>query len=69
VTILAAGAGGEGPFGTLHVPDVRAEAPGFPERSRQSLGEVAFEAAWAEGQAMAPDEAVADALEEAPDDA
>jgi hypothetical protein len=33
------------------------------------LGDAAFAAAWAEGQAMPPEQAVADALEGAPDSA
>jgi hypothetical protein len=67
VTLLAACARSEGPLGTVHMPAVRAEAPGFLERARQALGEAAYGAAWAEGQAMTLDEAVAYALEEAPD--
>ena len=66
VTLLGAGAGGEGLIGTVHVPDVRAEAPGFLERARQTLGAAAFAAAWAAGQAMSLEQAVAYALEEAP---
>ena len=64
VTLLGAGADGEGLIGTVHVPEVRAEAPGFLERARQTLGEAAYAAAWAEGQAMTLEQAVAYALEE-----
>jgi predicted ATPase/DNA-binding SARP family transcriptional activator len=67
VTLIAAGARGAGPIGTVHMPDVRAEAPGFLEHARQALGEPAFAAAWAQGQAMTPEQAFACALDEAPD--
>jgi hypothetical protein len=50
----------------VHVPDVRAEAPGFLERARQTLGEAGYAAAWAAGKAMSLEEAVAYALEDAP---
>jgi tetratricopeptide (TPR) repeat protein len=64
VTILAACAPGEGPLGTVQVPAVRAEAPGFLERARRALGEAGYAAAWAAGQAMPLERAVAYALEE-----
>ena len=67
VTLLGAGAGGEGLIGTVHMPDVRAEAPAFLERARAALGEAAFAAAWAAGRALSLDQAVAYALEDAPD--
>ena len=61
-----AGAGAEGLIGTVHMPDVRAEAPGFLERARAALGDTAYAAAWAAGQAVTLEQAVADALEDAP---
>ena len=67
MTLLAAGARGEGPIGTVHMPDVRAEAPGFLERARLALGEAGYAAAWAQGQAMSSKEAVAYALEATPE--
>ena len=67
VTLLGAGAVGEGPIGTVHMPDVRAEAPGFLERARAALGEAGYAAAWAAGRAMTLEQAVAYALEDAPD--
>jgi hypothetical protein len=45
---------------------VRAEVPGFLAQARQTLGAPAYAAAWAAGQAMPLEQAVADALEEAP---
>ena len=49
------------------MPDVRAEAPGFLERARAALGEAGYAAAWAQGQAMSLEQAVAYALADAPD--
>src|SRR5262249_31857099 len=71
VTLLAAGAaaGGEGPIGIISVPEVRVEAPDFLARARQTLGEAAYEAAWATGRAMTPEQAVAYALADPPEDA
>jgi hypothetical protein len=66
VTLLAAGAGGEGPIGTVHMPDVRAEAPAHLERARAALGAADFAAAWAAGRALPLEQAVAFALEEEP---
>ena len=66
VTILATGAGGAGPIGTVHMPAVRAEAPGFLEQARQTLGEAGYAAAWAAGRTLSLEEAVAYALEDAP---
>jgi hypothetical protein len=66
VTLLAAAAGGAGPLGTVHMPDVRAEAPEHLERARAALGAAAYTAAWAAGQAMPLEQAVADALADAP---
>ncbi len=65
VTLLAAGARSAGPIGTVHMPEVRAEAPGVLERGRQALGAGGYVAAWAAGQAMRLDEAVAYAREDA----
>ena len=62
-----AGDGGEGPIGTVHIPEVRVEAPGYLERARAALGETAYAAAWAAGQAMTLEQAIAYALEDAPD--
>ena len=67
VTLLAAGAGAEGLIGTVHVPQVRAEAPGFLERARAALGEAGYAAAWAEGRAIPLEQTVAYALEVTPD--
>jgi non-specific serine/threonine protein kinase len=66
VALIAAGARGGGPIGTIHVPDARAEVPGFLARARQTLGEAGYAAAWAAGQAISPEQAVAYALEDAP---
>jgi len=68
-TLLGAGAGadGAGVIGTVHVPQVRAEAPGFLERARQALGEAGYASAWADGQAMTLEQAIAYALEELPE--
>jgi hypothetical protein len=66
VTLIAACARGEGPIGTVHQPDVRVEVPDFLNQARQTLGEVAYAAAWGAGQAMTPEQAVAYALEEVP---
>ena len=64
VTLLGAGAGAAGLLGTVHMPEVRAEAPVVLEQARQALGEAAYAAAWAQGQAMPLEQAVAYALEE-----
>ena len=66
VTLLGAGAVGEGLIGTVHVPDVRVEAPGFLERARAALGEAGYASAWAAGRAMPLEQAVTYALEDAP---
>ena len=70
VTILAAvaGAGGGGPIGTVHIPEVRVEAPGYLDQARAALGEAGYAAAWAAGQALTLEQAVAYALEEGPGD-
>jgi ABC-type branched-subunit amino acid transport system substrate-binding protein len=67
VTPLGAGAVGEGLIGTVHVPQVRAEASGFLERARGAMGTPAYAAAWAAGRAMPLAQAIASALEDAPD--
>ena len=64
VTLIAACARGEGPIGNVHMPDARVEAPDFLEQARQTLGEAGYAAAWAAGQAMTLEQAVAYALEE-----
>ena len=66
VTLLGAGAGAAGLLGTLHMPDVRAEAPGFLAQARVALGEAGYAAAWTAGRAMPLEQAVAYALEDAP---
>ena len=66
VTLLGAGAGAEGLIGTVHVPQVRVEAPVYLEQARAALGETAYAAVWAAGQAMTLEQAVAYALEAAP---
>jgi hypothetical protein len=66
VTILAAGAGGGGPIGTVHIQEVRVEAPEHLERARAALSEPAYAAAWAEGRAMTLEQAVQLAIEPAP---
>ena len=66
VPLLAACARGEGPLGTVHMPEVRVEAPLFLEQARQTLGQDAYAGAWAEGLAMTLEQAVACALEDGP---
>ena len=65
VTLVAACAPATGPIGTVHVPEVRLEAPAFLERARATLGRAAYEAAWARGRGLTLREAVELALEEA----
>ena len=67
-TLLGAGAGGEGLIGTVHVPQVRAEAPGLLS-GRASRWARPHAAARAAGRAMSLEQAVAYALADAPDDA
>jgi predicted ATPase/DNA-binding CsgD family transcriptional regulator len=64
VTVVAACAPPAGPIGTVHVPEVRLEAPLFLERARAALGHASYEAAWAHGQSMTHREAVELALAE-----
>jgi hypothetical protein len=63
--LLAAGSAGLGRPASVHTPDVRIESEDALARARAELGEAAFNAAWAEGQAMSLEEAVADALADA----
>jgi hypothetical protein len=49
-------------IGTTNTPDVRIEGEAALARARAALGEEAFAAAWAEGQALTLEEAVAYAL-------
>jgi hypothetical protein len=53
-----------GVIGSVHAPDVRIEGEAALAGARAALGEAAFAAAWAEGQAMTLEEAVAEALAE-----
>jgi hypothetical protein len=59
------GAGRAGPIGTVHISEVRVEAPVYLERTRAALGETAS-TAWAAGRAMPLEQAVAHALEAPP---
>jgi non-specific serine/threonine protein kinase len=67
VTLLGATSNVEGPIGTIHMPDVRVEAPIYLERAHTALGESAFASAWSEGKAMTLDQALARALGTMPD--
>ena len=51
----------------MHLPYLWAELEAALATARQALGDAAFQQACAAGQAMTPEQAVADALEEAPD--
>ena len=51
-TIIAACAPETGPIGTVHVPEVRVEAPLFLARARAALGAARFDAAWTRGRAL-----------------
>jgi predicted ATPase/DNA-binding XRE family transcriptional regulator len=62
VNLLGAASNVEGPIGTVHMPDVRLEAPIHLERAHAALGEIAFASAWAEGKAMTLEQALACAL-------
>jgi predicted ATPase/transcriptional regulator with XRE-family HTH domain len=62
VILLGAASNVEGPIGTVHMPDVRVEAPIYLERARAALGEVAYASAWAAGKAMALDQVFQDRL-------
>jgi non-specific serine/threonine protein kinase len=64
VTIIAACAAPTGIIGTVHVPELRVEAPVFLARARASLGDTAYEAAWARGRGLTLQEAVDLALAE-----
>jgi len=67
VTIIAACTPEDSPIGTIHVPEVRVEAPIFLERARAVLGDGVYAAAWARGRRLSLLEAVALALGETPD--
>jgi predicted ATPase/DNA-binding CsgD family transcriptional regulator len=58
VALLAAFASPTGLIGTVHVPELRVEAPQFLERARAALGEAAYQAAWARGRGLTLQEAV-----------
>ena len=61
VSLIALAANVEGPIGTVHMPDVRIEAPIHLRFARSALGGAAYTSAWAEGEAMTLDQAVRDA--------
>jgi non-specific serine/threonine protein kinase len=61
---LMAAARAENPgLASIHVPDARREVEASLARARTCLGEAAFSQAWAAGQTMALEQAVADALD------
>ncbi len=62
--LIAASASPTGLVGTVHAPDLRIEGPAALARAREALGEAAYAAAWAAGQAMTLEQAIAYALEE-----
>ena len=62
VRLIAACSRGPGPIGTIHVPDVRVEAPGYLARARAPLGDAAYADAWTAGQAMTREQAIACAV-------
>ena len=64
VTLLAACAPPAGPIGTVHVPELRLEAPGFLARARAALGAAGYAAAWARGRRLTLQTAVELALAE-----
>ena len=64
VTLLAACAPPAGPIGTVHVPELRVEAPAFLARARAALGDAAYAAAWARGRRLTLQEAADLALAE-----
>ena len=66
VRLMAACSHGAAPLGSIHVPDVRVEAPAYLARARQALGEAAYAAAWNEGQATTLDQAVSAAVRQVP---
>ena len=61
VSLIALASNVEGPIGTIHMPDVRIEAPLYLRVARSALGEATYTSAWAEGEAMTLDQAVRDA--------
>ena len=58
VGLLAACAPPAGPIGTVHVPELRVEAPRFLERARATLGDAAYAAAWTRGRGLPLQEAI-----------
>ena len=54
-------------FLRMHAPDVDADYEAAVAAARAALGAAAFAAAWAAGRAMTPEQAVAEARDEAPD--
>jgi hypothetical protein len=63
--LLAVAARVDPHFAPIHYPEIRCEARRAIDRARARLGGDAFERAYAEGEAMMLDQAVAYALEEA----
>ena len=63
--LLGAAAAARAAAGVLLAPVRRGDHDGAVAAARAALGAAAFAAAWAEGQALSPDEAFAAALEEA----
>jgi non-specific serine/threonine protein kinase len=68
VTLLATASNVEGPLGTIHLPDLRFEAPIYLGQARTALGDVVYASAWTEGHTMTLDQARAYALEDWPED-
>lgn len=66
VILLGAASNLEGPIGTVHVPNLRIEAPVSLELARAALGDDWYRSAWDEGQAMTFDQAIAYDLDAAP---
>jgi predicted ATPase len=62
VRLIAACSHGPGPLGSIHIPDVRVEAPEYLARARRSIGEAAYARAWESGRATTLEQAVADTL-------
>jgi predicted ATPase/class 3 adenylate cyclase len=62
--LLAAAARVDPHFAPIHYPEIRCEARRAVDQARARLGDDAFEHAWADGQAMTLEQAVARALEE-----
>jgi non-specific serine/threonine protein kinase len=66
VTLLGAASNVEGPISTVHIPNLRIEAPVNLELARAALGEDGYTSAWDKGQAMTLDHAIAYVLEAVP---